>query len=566
MNISLKDKLKNKPLIVQPDFNILLEVKSPYFEEARDKITGFLELVKSPALFFTYKMTNISLWNGFSIGITETEILKNLNHYAKFKIPASVIQFVKDNSRNYGKIKLLPHQGDQLKVYSKDSKLLKDISKNKIIDKYVIRFLDKNNFIISKDIRGLFKSDLINLNFPVDDQIGFRDGDAFLIEKKAVEGFEYRDYQLRSVDNFLGKDNTDGAGVVVLPCGAGKTMVGIQSMIRLGMKTLVVTPNITSLKQWKKEILRLTEVQEADIGEYSGEKKIIKPITLSTYQIIVYRKSKNEEFKHFQIFLKENWGLIIYDEIHLLPAPIFRSIAGIQAKRRLGLTATLLREDNKEREVFALVGPKKYDLPWKELEKSNFIANAYCFEVKIPMDHLACRDYFEASEKSKFRIASQNPQKIKAITNLLDLFKGKSILIIGHYLDQLKQIANHFNLPLITGETDNICRENLYQDFRVGKLTTLVVSKVANFAIDLPNASVAIQVSGTFGSRQEETQRLGRIIRPKEKSNNAYFFNLITTDSQEEYFSHNRRRFLVEQGYIYKQLTMDQIENIDLIA
>lgn len=561
-----KISLKEKPLIVQPNFNILLEVKSPYFKKAREEIGDFLELVKSPSLFFTYKMTNISLWNGFALGLKEEKILQVLNAFSKFPIPPVIDQFVKDNARNYGRIKLLPQDENYIKAYSDDSKLLKDVSKNRDIAKYSIIFLDDNNFIFPKALQGLFKADLINLNLPVDDQVGFSDGEALSIRQKQGKGFSFRPYQTESVDSFLGKDNRDGAGVIVLPCGSGKTIVGIQAMIRLGMKTLIITPNIISLKQWKTEILRLTNVSPDDIGEYSGEQKKIKPITIATYQIIVYRRNKQEEFKHFAIFSKEDWGLVIYDEIHLLPAPIFRTIAAIQAKRRLGLTATLVREDQREREVFALVGPKKYDLPWKELEKFNFIATAFCFEIKIPMTWSTRQSYFEGKEKNKFRISSENPKKLKAIAHLLDLFEGKNILIIGQYIEQLKIISKEFDLPIVTGKTPNSDREIIYQDFKIGKVKILVVSKIANFAIDLPNASVAIQVSGTFGSRQEEAQRLGRIIRPKKDSKNtAYFFNLVTTDSQEEYFSQNRKRFLMEQGYTYKEFSMDSIGDLNLL-
>ena len=558
--------IKDKPLISQSNFNILLEVKSPYFKEVRNKISVFLELVKSPSLFFTYKLTNISLWNGFSIGITAADIIETLTTYSKFPIPLVVIQFIKDNAYNYGRVKLLPHNEDHIKAYSQDNKLLQAISKNQEISKYIIEFIDDNTFILPKALQGLFKADMINLNFPVEDKVGFQDGDFFPINQQAEETFKFRDYQLDSVDTFLGKNKKDGAGVIVLPCGSGKTIVGIQSMIELKMKTLIITPNITSLKQWKTEILRLTDVKEEDIGEYSGEQKIVKPITIATYQIIIYRKNKNEEFKHFQIFSKQNWGLIIYDEIHMLPAPIFRSIAGIQSKRRLGLTATLVREDNRERDVFALVGPKKYDLPWKDLEKVNFIANAFCYEIKVPMNWSQTKNYFKGSEKNKFRISSENPEKTKAIDSLLELFKDKHTLIIGQYIDQLNLIASRFNLPIITGKTSNLEREEIYSQFKSGKLKALVVSKVANSAIDLPNASVAIQVSGTFGSRQEEAQRLGRIIRPKDGSENtAYFFNLVTADSQEEHFSQNRKRFLMEQGYIYKELFLDKIEDFKSI-
>ena len=557
--------VEEKCLIVQPDLKVLLEVNSIAFEKVRCLISPFLELVKSPKLFYTYQLTDISLWNGLSAGLDAQEILDTLDAYSKFPLPSVLKDFILDNSYNYGIIKMREKDDNLLEIFSEDTDLVHSFAKHKRILEYLIEETPQG-FIINRSFQGIIKSIFINLNFPLEDLVKFKEGDSLEIDFNQNNTFEYRDYQKESVNIFLGEDKQRGAGVVVLPCGSGKTAVGVLALLELKMKTLIITPNIISLKQWKIEILRITNIAEEMIGEYSGERKEIRPITLSTYQILIHRKKKGHEFTHFDLFLQSNWGLIIYDEIHMLPAPVFRGITGIQSKRRLGLTATLIREDGKEKDVFALVGPKKYDLPWKELEKLAFIATAYCVEIKVKMLIKEDTEAKDNSEKAKFRIASENPYKSVILKKIVDLLPNESIIIIGKYLKQLENTAKELNAPLITGKTNNQRRQELYEEFKRKKIKVLVVSKVANFAVDIPNASVAIQISGTFGSRQEEAQRLGRILRPKKENNNrSIFINIITKDSQEEVFSYNRKRFLMEQGYQYRNLKESELQEISNI-
>lgn len=549
------------PLIVNSDMSILLEVRHPDFPEVRDRISPFLELEKSPEIFYTYRMNEISLWNGFSLGHKPEGVLQTLEKHAKFPIPDIVRAFVLEQGRHFGLVKLLPHQEETLEVDSTDKEILKSLLKTREISPLMYQHPRSAKYLIPRALQGAFKLEMIKLGFPVEDRVGFEDGDRQ--DLALNQSFSPRDYQVRSLDSFFGgvggDKNGGGAGIIVLPCGAGKTVVGILAMARLQMKTLIIAPNIIALRQWKSELIAKTDITEKDIGEYSGERKDIRAITLATYQILVYRKGKTEAFKHLSLFNEENWGLIIYDEIHLLPAPVFRAIASIQARRRLGLTATLVREDGHERDVFALVGSKKFDLPWKELESKSYIAEAWCYEVKVAMDQELLREYYTRTEKNQHRLASENAGKMPVVAALLKKLEGHQILIIGQYLDQLEMIMREFKIPLITGKTPNEVRMKLYQDFREGKIKALIVSKVANFAIDLPDADVAIQISGTFGSRQEEAQRLGRILRPKPGQNRAYFFSLVSADTKEELYTQNRKRFLMEQGYQYRIVAGEDI-------
>ncbi len=553
------------PLIINSDFTILLEVKSPHFAEARNRISAFLELVKSPELFYTYRLDEISIWNGFSLGLTAHSILRTFETFSKFPVPDTVKSFVEEQWRHYGLIKLLPLSEASLEISSEDEGLLKSLRKTKEVGMMITYQAELKKYVLPRALQGVFKMEMIKLGFPVEDRVGFVDGDPHPITLHEGKNFSVRDYQQNSLDAYFGGENSiGGAGVIVLPCGAGKTVVGIMAMARLGMKTLIIAPNIVALRQWKSELIAKTSAKEEDIGEYSGETKNIKPITLATYQILVYRQKKDEAFKHLSLFSDENWGLIIYDEIHLLPAPVFRAIASIQAKRRLGLTATLVREDNLERDVFALIGPKKFDMPWKELESKKFIAEAVCFEVRAPMDEELMAEYFRRSEKNQYRIAAENPSKEIIIENIMARMPDHQVLIIGQYLDQLDKIAFKFKIPLITGATSNEDRLVLFKQFREGKIRKLIVSKVANFAIDLPDADVAIQISGTFGSRQEEAQRLGRILRAKPGHNRAYFFSIVSADTREEVYAQNRKRFLMEQGYEYQVLKAEDILDSEL--
>lgn len=542
----------SRPLIVNSDFSVLLEVKHPDFAKARDAISPFLELVKSPEVFYTYRMNEISLWNGFSVGLTGEDVLDRLMAYSRFPIPPAVSAFVERQNQHFGLVQLRPHSEAALEVHSEDPELLKTLAKTREIGGLMAWHELVGKYLVPRSHQGVFKLEMIKLGFPVEDRVGFVDGDPLPVNLRFESGMSPRTYQENGLQAFFGgMAGSGGAGIVVLPCGAGKTFLGVLAMARLGMKTLIITPNIVALRQWRSEILRITDLKPEDVGEYSGEQKELKPVTLTTYQILVFRQGKKEVFRHLGLFSERNWGLIVYDEIHLLPAPVFRAIASIQAKRRLGLTATLVREDGHERDVFALVGPKKFDMPWKELEASNFIAQANCLEVRVPMEGSLMAEYFRKTDKSQFRLASENPGKLDVLQALLEQVKGHQIIIIGQFLDQLDAAARRFNLPLITGSMPNPARMELYRSFRTGKIPTLLVSKVANFAVDLPDADVAIQISGTYGSRQEEAQRLGRILRPKAGANRAWFLTLVSADTKEELYAQNRKRFLLEQGYKY---------------
>ncbi|MBN8218615.1 MAG: DEAD/DEAH box helicase [Spirochaetes bacterium] len=544
-----------KPLIVNSDFSVLLEVKSPAFPTARDAISPFLELVKSPEVFYTYHLNEISLWNGYSTGLTAEDVLGRLGAWSRFPVPAAVARFVKQQWDHFGLVKLVPYDDEALEVVSEDGDLLRTLVKTREIAGLMAWSESLGKFTIPRALQGVFKLEMIKMGFPVEDRVGFEDGDPLPFKLHEDHGMVPRKYQVESLGAFYGGlAGAGGAGIIVLPCGAGKTLVGILAMARLQMKTLIISPNIVALRQWKSELLRLSTLTEADIGEYSGELKELRAVTLTTYQILVYRHQKNDAFKHLNLFGDTNWGLIVYDEIHLLPAPVFRAVASIQAKRRLGLTATLVREDGHERDVFALIGPKKFDLPWKELEAQDFIAKAICLEVRVGMDEELTREYFRKTDKNQFRLASENPAKTEVIRALIERLADHRVLIIGQYLDQLESLAERFRLPLITGRMPNPQRVDLYNRFRAGEIPVLLVSKVANFAIDLPDADVAIQISGTYGSRQEEAQRLGRILRPKPGHNRAWFFTLVTADTKEELYAQNRKRFLLEQGYQYQVL------------
>jgi DNA excision repair protein ERCC-3 len=421
---------------------------------------------------------------------------------------------------------------------------------------YLIERLDPQSFLVDTAHRGVVKQALIAVGYPAEDLGGYTEGAALPIGLRAIcrSGlpFNVRDYQRESADVFYaGGDVHGGSGVIVLPCGAGKTIVGIAAMALMNRNTLVLTTGITAVKQWHREILDKTDLAEDQVAEYTGESKNIAPVTLATYQILTHRPDKKEEFPHFKLFDQRDWGLVIYDEVHLLPAPVFRVTAQIQARRRLGLTATLVREDGREEDVFSLIGPKKYDVPWRELESRGWIAEANCTEVRVGLPDDQRMEYAVAEWRHKYRIASENPNKETVVERILEHYPNSRVLIIGQYLKQLRQLRKKFGIPLITGQTPNSEREELYDQFRHGKIRQLILSKVGNFALDLPDANVLIQVSGTFGSRQEEAQRLGRILRPKSGGEVAHFYTLVTRDTRELDFSHHRQLFLTEQGYSY---------------
>lgn len=545
------------PLIVQSDRTLLLEVAHPAFEQVRDELSRFAELVKSPEHIHTFRISPLSLWNASASGVTSAEMIATLERWSKYPIPQNLLQEIQDHGSRYGRLRLV-RQGDRLALEMEDRGLFWELEHQKsLADLLEAPYPDQRGIYLRPGSRGEIKLRLIRLGHPVQDLAGFKDGDPLPFALRDTQAgsnrpFALRPYQKAAADVFHAGGGPDGgAGVLVLPCGAGKTVIGIACMARLQTHTLVLTTNGTAVKQWKQELLDKTTLTEAQIGLYTGDVKEIRPVTIATYQILTYRKAKEAPFEHFKLFEAANWGLVIYDEVHMLPAPIFRAVAELQAKRRLGLTATLVREDGKEEDVFSLIGPKRVDVPWKVLEKEGFIATAHCLEIRIPLPTDERMAYAVADQRQRFRIASENSAKLAVVDELLAGHPSESVLIIGQYLDQLRILGRRLQAPVLTGQTPEKERERLFADFRAGTLKVLIVSKVANFAIDLPDASVAIQVSGTFGSRQEEAQRLGRILRPKGDRNVSYFYSLISKDTTEQEFARNRQLFLTEQGYRY---------------
>lgn len=543
------------PLIVQGDLTVLLEVISPHYEQARNLLTRFAELEKSPEHIHTYRITPLSLWNAAASGLSAKQIQETLERFGKYDIPQNVVVEIKTLIERYGKVRL-NRTGDDLILSTDDPFILTEICQHKTVKPYLSKKINNSRIKINPLYRGHLKQALTRIGFPVNDLAGYLPGAKLTFNSRPLTTsglpFEFRDYQQEATEIFYGGGGPEGgSGTVVLPCGAGKTMVGIAVMERLQVQTLILTTNITASRQWQTELLDKTDLSPNQIGEYSGERKEIRPVTTATYHILTYRKKKGDEFPHFNLFNQGNWGLIIYDEVHLLPAPVFRFTAELQSRRRLGLTATLIREDGLETDVFSLIGPKRYDVPWRELEAKGWIATAECCEIRIPLSQKLRLNYAIASGRAKFRIASENPNKTSLVENLIQKHRNDRVLVIGQYIDQIVELARRFDAPLIMGQTPSEERDILYHRFRLGEIRLLVVSKVANFAVDLPDANVAIQVSGTFGSRQEEAQRLGRILRPKSNGSLARFYTLVTKDTREQEFARNRQNFLTEQGYRY---------------
>jgi DNA excision repair protein ERCC-3 len=551
------------PLIVQGDRTILVEVDNPRYAEARDVLAPFAELEKSPEHIHTYRLTSLSLWNAAAAGLTAQDMVDVLRRYSKFPLPASLPTDIAEQVSRYGRVRI-EKQGDSLRLICPDAPLLEELSRQPKVRSYLGERLDAQSYLVDPAFRGVLKQALITVGYPAEDLAGYTDGASLPthLRQVALSGipFHVRDYQREAADIFYaGGDVRGGSGVIVLPCGAGKTIVGLAAMARMHRSTLILTTGITAVKQWRREILDKTDLTDDQVAEYTGESKEIAPVTLATYQILTHRNDKTEEYPHFNLFDKQDWGLIIYDEVHLLPAPVFRVTANIQARRRLGLTATLIREDGREGDVFTLIGPKKYDVPWRELETRGWIAEATCNEVRVALPESQRMDYAVAEMREKYRIASENPAKESVIGRLLERYRDARVLIIGQYLRQLREMKKRFGLPLITGQTNNAEREQLYSQFRKGEVRHLILSKVGNFALDLPDANVLIQVSGTFGSRQEEAQRLGRILRPKSSGEVAHFYTLVTRDTRELDFAHHRQLFLTEQGYSYNILDESEL-------
>ncbi|MBD3421580.1 MAG: helicase [Chitinivibrionales bacterium] len=545
------------PLIVQSNNTLFLEVNNDLYRPARDAVGVFAHLEKSPEFIHTYSITPLSLWNAASLGLTAAGIIDRLETYSKYPVPPNVKTDINELVGRYGKFTLESFENDKLLLKSIDADQLHYLTLHPKVKPLLAEQLNERAFFVPAANRGILKQCFIGLGYPVQDLAGYVDGDPLPCALNETcrdnESFTIREYQRHAAESFVGTDaQAGGSGVVVLPCGAGKTIVGLYVMSLLQRRTLILATGVTAARQWREELIDKTSLKPEDIGEYSGETKEIKPVTIATYQILTFRKRKKEDFIHFGIFNAENWGLIIYDEVHLLPAPVFKFTAEIQARRRLGLTATLIREDGHEADVFSLIGPKKFDVPWKDLEKQGWIATARCREIRIDLPATEKLRYLSLTAREQIRTAYENPNKLPVVRDLLKRHLNDRVLIMGQYLDQLHEFAREFEMPIITGSTPNTERSELYQRFKVGQISTLILSKVGNFAVDLPDANVAIQISGSFGSRQEEAQRLGRILRPKKDGSQAIFYSIVTRESKELDFAMKRQLFLAEQGYSYE--------------
>ncbi|WP_284853780.1 DNA repair helicase XPB [Corynebacterium sp. MSK072] len=537
----------NGPLIVQSDKTVLLEVDHPDSAAARTALAPFAELERAPEHVHTYRITSLALWNARAAGHDAEQVVDVLETYSRFPVPQSLLVDVAETMSRYGRVRLQAHPAHGLILESEEPAILTELSRGKV-GKLLGSRIDDNTIAVAPSERGRLKQELLKAGWPAEDLAGYIDGESHPIALNE-DGWHLRDYQEYATDAFW----SGGSGVVVLPCGAGKTIVGAAAMAKAQSTTLILVTNTVAGRQWRDELLRRTTLSPNDIGEYSGEKKEIKPITIATYQVVT-RKTKGE-YRALELFDSRDWGLIIYDEVHLLPAPVFRMTSDLQSRRRLGLTATLVREDGREGDVFSLIGPKRYDAPWKELEMAGYIATAECIEVRVDMDPEERMLYATAQPRDRYRIAAQASAKLRAVDKIL-ASHDQQALIIGGYVDQLRELGEHLDAPVIDGTTSTAKREKLFQQFREGELAILVVSKVANFSIDLPEAALAIQVSGTFGSRQEEAQRLGRLLRPKETA--ALFYTLVTRDSLDADYAMHRQRFLAEQGYAYR--LMDAVD------
>lgn len=599
----------DNPLIIQSDRTLLLDVHAPLANDCRNDLIPFAELEKSPEHLHTYRLTPLSLWNATSAGFTPEDAIKVLEKYARYDVPQSVVFWIQETAGRFGKLKIVPGPKMQVplkptEVFSEEitytgqmieeqflylvassKPIFLEISANPNLKKYIspceydesvenacVELTEdekKYCFLLKLTDRGTIKQELLKILWPVKDEVQLEDGELldFSLKETTSDGkkLEIRNYQKEAAKAIVGNRGPGtGFGTIVLPCGAGKTVVGMTVMDMLKTSTLIITTNISAVHQWINELLDKSNLTPDMIAEYTGESKTIKQVTVATYQILTWRPEKDGPYPHFSIFKERPWGLIIYDEVHMLPAPVFRVVAELQAVRRVGLTATLVREDGCEGFVFSLVGPKRYDVPWKELEHSGWIATAECIELRLDLPNSNEIEYAVAGAREKYRIASENVTKETVVQQLIKKFPDDKILVIGQYLSQLDKLSKLLDAPIITGKTPNAERDKIYNDFRSGKIKVLVVSKVANFAIDLPDASMAIQVSGTFGSRQEEAQRLGRILRPKERT--SRFFTLITRNTVEEDFGSNRQKFLAEQGYAYKIIRYTEESDLDEIT
>lgn len=560
----------DNPFIVQGDLSVLVDVSATRYAEARDGLARFAELVKSPEHIHTYRLSPLSIWNAAAAGVPVEAIVDTLEAYARFPVPPHVLTQVREFAGRYGRVRIDrdPGSGDSadgdpierdrpLRVSVSDALLAEQLARSKPLATLLTDRPRPDMFRVPAEARGRLKQALIKVGYPAEDVAGYTEGAplSVAVRSHTRDGmpFALRDYQQEAVRAFHADGGArGGSGVVVLPCGAGKTVVAMGVMAAVQAHTLVLTTSVTAVRQWIRELHDKMELPEELIGEYDGTHKDVRPITVATYQMLTHRKSGDAAFPHLTLFDERNWGLIVYDEVHLLPAPVFQATATLQARRRLGLTATLVREDGREDDVFALIGPKKAEVPWKVLERQGWIAKAICTEVRVPMPDALRMPYAVAAARAQFRIASESVAKQAVLRDLLRRHAGEPALIIGTYVEQLGEVASALDAPLITGSTGQAMRDRLFTQFRDGRLPALVVSKVANFAIDLPDASLAIQISGTFGSRQEEAQRLGRILRPKRGANQAHFYTLVSAETVEQEYALKRQLFLCEQGYEYR--------------
>jgi DNA excision repair protein ERCC-3 len=541
------------PLIVQSDKTLLLEVDHPTAREARAAIAPFAELERSPEHVHTYRLTPLGLWNARAAGHDAEQVVDALVRYSRYAVPHALLVDVADTMDRYGRLQLFKHPTHGLVLISLDRAVLEEVLRQKKIAPMLGERIDADTVVVHPSERGRLKQALVKVGWPAEDLAGYVDGEAHAIALRE-DGWALRDYQRDAAQSFW----EGGSGVVVLPCGAGKTLVGAAAMAQAQATTLILVTNTVAGRQWKRELLARTSLTEEEIGEYSGERKQIRPITVATYQIMTTRRAG--EYRHLELFDSRDWGLIIYDEVHLLPAPIFRLTADLQSRRRLGLTATLIREDGREADVFSLIGPKRYDAPWKDIENQGWIAPADCTEVRVTLTDAERMAYAIAEPEDRYRIAATARTKLPVISRIVAQHADDQILVIGAYLDQLDDVASELGeVPIIQGSTTNRERERLYDEFRRGEQRVLVVSKVANFSIDLPEAAVAIQISGTFGSRQEEAQRLGRVLRPKHDGRQAHFYTVVARDSLDADYAAHRQRFLAEQGYGYTIVDADDL-------
>ena len=544
--------MNDGPLIVQSDKTLLLDIDHPQSDDCRREIASFAELEKSPEHIHTYRLTKLGLWNARAAGHDAEQVIDVLLKYSRFAVPHALLVDIAETMSRYGRLRLEAHPTHGLILTSTDAAVLKEVTRGKKIAPMLGMPLDDETIVVHPGQRGFLKQALLKLGWPAEDFAGYVDGEHHEIDLNQ-EGWQIRKYQELAAEGFW----HGGSGVVVLPCGAGKTIVGAAAMAHAKATTLILVTNTVAARQWRDELLKRTSLHEDEIGEYSGSKKEIRPVTIATYQVMTTKKKGM--YAHLDLFDAIDWGLIIYDEVHLLPAPIFRFTADIQSRRRLGLTATLVREDGLEGEVFSLIGPKRFDVPWREIEQQGYIAPADCVEVRIDLTEAERLAYATAEQEDRYRFCSTTQTKLKVAVELAKKHKDEQVLIIGQYLDQLDAISESLGVPVIKGDTPIKERERLFALYRTGELKCLVVSKVANFSVDLPDATIAIQVSGTFGSRQEEAQRLGRVLRPKSDGRSARFYSLVARDTVDQDFAQNRQRFLAEQGYAYRIIDATEV-------